>query len=194
LSRAPSAPHAQAFLNRCRETLDGALADEGIVSASVQSRVKRADAVAAKRARRPGLPINDYLGLRIIVDHVGLLERGARTVRAWGPALGLKLLQEENRFDRPGAGGYRALHFDFEIRDPATAGVEPDDGIEVQITTALLAVLARLSHDLVYRTPGSDAEYVLADLEKLAEEGIRLDAGIASLASAARTGAHKDDR
>jgi ppGpp synthetase/RelA/SpoT-type nucleotidyltranferase len=138
--------------------------------------------------------MNDYLGLRVSVDHVGLLERAAGTVRAWAPTLGLKLRREENRFDRPGAGGYRALHFDFEIRDPATAGVEPDEGIEVQITTALLAVLARLSHDLVYRTPGSDAEYVLADLEKLAEEAIRLDAGIASLASTARTGADKEAR
>jgi ppGpp synthetase/RelA/SpoT-type nucleotidyltranferase len=194
LSRAPSASDARAFLDRCRETLEDELADEGLVSASVQARVKTADAVAAKRARRPGLPMNDYLGLRVTVDHVGLLERAAETVRAWAPALGLKLRKEENRFDRPGAGGYRALHFDFEIRDPAATGVEPDDGVEVQITTALLAVIARLSHDLVYRTPGSDAEYMLGDLEKLAEEGIRLDARIASLASTARTGVHKGHR
>jgi ppGpp synthetase/RelA/SpoT-type nucleotidyltranferase len=179
----PSSPAAKAFLERCQVRLVEALEKGGLGSALVQSRVKTNEAAGQKRALRSDNRINDFFGLRVIVDHSGLMDDAERVVKSWGEATGLNLRATDDYFSRPADGGYRALHFDFEVLRPVEAGLTPDLGVEVQVTTAVLAAVARLSHDMLYARCEASHGDVAQGLEKLARDALDLDERLAEAAA-----------
>jgi|GEM_PF-6488959 len=171
---------ANGLLARGIESLVATLEANGLGDAySVEGRVKSDAAIAEKLVRRPGQPINDLIGLRVIVDHVDLLARAVDAVALWADQLGLRSIGDEDRFEQPGAGGYRALHFDFVPIDNVSASREA--GFEVQVTTALMAVIARVSHNVLYRRESRDLEAVARELAGIAEDALRLDERIAEI-------------
>jgi ppGpp synthetase/RelA/SpoT-type nucleotidyltranferase len=171
-----------AFLAECQLSLERALDVEQLQHASVQGRVKTPEAIDRKRARSGALRTNDFIGLRVIVDHCGLLDWAATAVRDWAPAAKLTAISEDDHFAHPGAGGYRALHFDYALVDPAAAGLTADVGVEIQITSALQAAIARVSHDILYRQQRSKSGRVARDVKEIADAAWRIDERIAALA------------
>ena len=190
----PGSPAAEAGVAQWRHSLTKALTLAGVYVVSVEGRVKTEEAIAAKRARRPSGRINDLLGMRVIVAHRGLVRDAAEKVQQWADQSGLRLAQIDDHFERPGVGGYRALHLDYEIPDPRALGLPEDGGLEIQITTALLAAVARISHDLVYRTRAIPGEQLARDLEDLTLEAVRLDRRLEAIVrSQAEPGRVADD-
>lgn len=177
------------YRSRCQELLEDAAREFWLSGAFVEGRVKSAEAIALKRERRQDEWINDLIGLRLIACHGGQLANAVAAVIAWGDTLRLDLRSKTDYFERPGAGGYRAVHFDFEIRDPAAAGLHIDAGIEVQVTTALLAAVARASHELLYARRSPRVAGVSRRLEKLAQDALGLDTSLAELSTFGACGA-----
>lgn len=172
------------FLGECLEQLKEALARQGLEEARLEARVKTRAAADAKRLRRPSERINDLVGIRIVVDHVGLLDDVTEVIKGWEGPAGLRLVKTDDYFVHPGAGGYRARHFDFEIIDPLKVGLTPEAGVEVQVTTAILAAISCVSHRLLYG-PGTPAGFAISgELAKLEAEALRLDEWLAAIDSA----------
>jgi ppGpp synthetase/RelA/SpoT-type nucleotidyltranferase len=100
--------------------------------------------------------INDFIGFRIVVLHIGLLERAMTAARKWAALRELRLIDMSNRFSHPGMGGYRSLHLDFEFQFPQVFGLLGVHGIELQITTYLQQFHNQLSHDALYKIDRTD--------------------------------------
>jgi ppGpp synthetase/RelA/SpoT-type nucleotidyltranferase len=164
------------------------LRDRGLGTVTVERRVKSAAAVAAKRKRVPHGRINDFVGLRVIVDHAGDLAKAHGAAVLAGTELGLRVEKVEDRFEKPGHGGYRAVHIDFEFNAPPHAEI----GVEVQITTAAIAAVSRVSHEVLYSRHGAGVQEWTNELEALFEEASQLDAHLATVSRRAteRLGRH----
>ncbi len=172
---------AHAFLAECLPSLEHALDAEHLQHAFVQGRVKTPEAIATKRARDGVSRTNDFLGLRVIVDHCGLLDSAVTAVRDWAHAAKLTPISEDDHFAHPGAGGYRAFHFDYELVDPEALGLTADVGVEVQITSALLAAIARVSHDILYRQESPKYGKLARGVQEIADATWQIDRRIAAL-------------
>lgn len=172
---------AHTFLAESRPSLEHALDAEHLQHAFVQGRVKTPEAIATKRARGGVSRTNDFIGLRVIVDHCGLLDSAGTAVRDWAHTAKLKPISEDNHFAHPGTGGYRALHLDYELVDPEAAGLTADVGVEVQITSALLAVIARVSHDILYRQQSPKYGQLARGVQEIADATWQIDKRIAAL-------------
>jgi ppGpp synthetase/RelA/SpoT-type nucleotidyltranferase len=123
---------------------------------SILWRIKSEDSIAAKQKRRLDyVVINDFIGLKIVVLHIGLVGSARNTVRDWGDLRGLILNSEENRFRQPGLAHYRGVHLDFNFQHPERLGLTEICGIEVQITTYLQHFHSLASHALLYKQGGN---------------------------------------
>jgi ppGpp synthetase/RelA/SpoT-type nucleotidyltranferase len=146
-------------------------------------RVKTIQSIVAKQKRRPeDAVLNDFIGFRAVVLHIGLVAEAVNVVRGWANKRGLLLVEEEDHFARPGLGRYRAVHMDFRLLTPETVGLTSACGVEVQITTYLQNVHSLISHAVLYKQ-GAVAkrsppiEPMIAELSEKLE---RIDAMIAA--------------
>lgn len=171
------------FLAERGEGLAEELKRRGLDSARVQARVKVKSAVEQKRTRRPGLPINDFFGFRVVVEHVGLLDDATSAVLKWAEDGSLASLTSSDYFKHPRAGGYRARHFDFSLANPKALGLTAEMGVEVQITTVILALVSNASHRELYTRKESATAEIVTELERLAADALRLDERLAKLST-----------
>jgi ppGpp synthetase/RelA/SpoT-type nucleotidyltranferase len=171
---------ADDFANSLRTSIEGQLRRGG-VDGTVISRVKSPDAIARKRTRRSADFINDAIGLRVVVAHRGLLDRAKTAIDEVARDCGLRQIEAEDRREHPGAGGYRAIHLDFEVVDPSARGLSPDVGVEVQVTTAIFDAHARVCHTALYAAAFRNRVDIEQRLERLGEAAARLDDGLAAI-------------
>jgi ppGpp synthetase/RelA/SpoT-type nucleotidyltranferase len=144
-------------------------------------RVKTIESALAKRERRPHEDvINDLIGVRVVVLHLGFLDAAASVVRGWAVKRGLLFVEEENRFARPGLGHYRAIHMDFRFSAPETAGLTSACGVEVQLTTYLQNVHSLISHAVLYKHGGKATQIVEELLVDVSEKLGQIDATLAA--------------
>lgn len=173
---------AVAWMPSLRDGLERALRASDVTVVSLSSRVKSLEAVSEKLKRTAGSGVNDLIGFRVVLPDRTALSSTADSVAAWGEAEGLERKEVEDRFDDPGLGGYRAMHLDFAVADPAAHGLDPEAGVEVQLTTAILAAHAAACHELVYRRRAeSAAPELVARVRKLGDEADRLDRELAAM-------------
>jgi ppGpp synthetase/RelA/SpoT-type nucleotidyltranferase len=126
-------------------------------------RIKQEDSIRRKfkkgntHVTLAGMPlINDFIGIRIVVLHAGLIERTMTVARRWAALRELRLIDISNTFSSPGIGGYKSVHLDFEFERPQLVGLQDLHGIEVQITTYLQQFHSQLSHDALYKADRAD--------------------------------------
>lgn len=138
---------------------------------SIRWRVKSEDAIRSKlKASRDGEPmhsvINDFIGIRVLIGHLGLLEDAEREIGKWANQLELVQLNRENKFENPDESGYRAIHFDYNFSYPEKWGLPSIAKIEVQLTTKLQQVHGEISHRLYHRVdaPTDEVRLFLNDL------------------------------
>jgi ppGpp synthetase/RelA/SpoT-type nucleotidyltranferase len=173
---------ALAWMTSMGEALEEELRSSSVRAFSVASRVKSVTAVSEKLKRVSGPCVNDFIGFRVVLRDRADLAAALASVEVWGEAAELRRLGAEDRFESPGIGGYRALHLDFALADPEACGLSASAGIEVQLTTAILAAHAAACHELIYHVPGIGADPELAArLHELGQEADRLDRNLAAL-------------
>jgi ppGpp synthetase/RelA/SpoT-type nucleotidyltranferase len=154
----------------------------------VQSRVKSDEAVRRKRARvGAGGRINDFIGMRVVLAHGGLVEEAVQRTLVRVSALDLHLVDREARLHTASRGGYRALHLDFVLGKPAERGMTPEAGVEIQFTTLILLAHALQSHELVYRSDRGGGG-LIEQLNELGDRAAQLDQDIAALSRTAAGG------
>jgi ppGpp synthetase/RelA/SpoT-type nucleotidyltranferase len=119
---------------------------------SISKRLKSENSISAKMQRRRDYTVvNDFIGIRIVVLHVGLVTNAVAIVKAWAEASGLILHEQDDRFQTPGLATYRSVHLDFRFLNPERLGLTPRCGIEIQITTFLQRFHEVFSHALLYK-------------------------------------------
>lgn len=161
-----TAPHD---LNSRASRLSGILASEldlalqplnhdGLAGYTIQWRVKSEASIARKLNSKKqhqtsgGAPaINDYIGIRVIVLHIGLIHDTVQIVRGWANFRGLRFLEFGDAFATPALGKYRSVHLDFELRDPKEWGLTTAHGIEIQLTTYLQNLHGMISRESLYK-------------------------------------------
>lgn len=161
------AKHSQASL---LDTLWDDLPRQG-PETRIEWRIKSAESIAAKIERRRDAGrktgyVNDLLGFRIIVSHVGLVETAARCVHRWIDRGGtFRIVDSQDYFRHPVSDIYRSYHFDTVLSDRRYSNISELAGVEFQITTYLQNFMALISHDLVYAdhkpNPETMAAYML---------------------------------
>jgi ppGpp synthetase/RelA/SpoT-type nucleotidyltranferase len=140
----------------------------------VTFRVKTAEAMRRKlesgwSGYPGGAPINDFIGVRIILFNLQMLGTWHNLLEAWADTAGLVLVRRHDSFDKPRAAGYRALHLDYTIGASGRGfGLPPEVPIQIQVETWLQRYHSMLSHALVYKSRNPQEEYVAA-LEELSE-------------------------
>jgi ppGpp synthetase/RelA/SpoT-type nucleotidyltranferase len=187
---------AVAFLDQAVSDLRDRFADYEQVIVDPQHglswRVKSRQAIEAKYAsrlgRRPLGPvddaiINDFLGVRVLVVHLGLVEHAEGLVQKWSADRGLVLRSYTANLDQPKVAGYRAVHMDFEVHDPSVA-IPKHGGLEVQITTWLQHLHGVLSHSLIYKAIGPQDPTAVLALEHLSEQLHSIDESLAGIGTA----------
>ena len=114
-------------------------------------RLKTEKSIAEKAKRRgDSYFINDFVGIRVIVPHVGLLREAVTIVCNWASERDLSSRNIADLFVNEGMGHYRSVHLDFEFGNPES-GLGDRCGLEVQITTYLQHFHGLLSHRLLYK-------------------------------------------
>jgi ppGpp synthetase/RelA/SpoT-type nucleotidyltranferase len=133
---------------------------------TVQWRLKSQESIDAKlvlrqleRSRSAETEfINDFLGIRIIVAHVGLLERATEALQIWATRSQLFGVKNAiNYFETPSDERYKSIHVDFEFAPSRYPTIHSTMGTEVQITTYLQNYLSTINHQLLYRRTKVDA-------------------------------------
>src|SRR5271167_2845772 len=92
------------------------LKQESLTGYTIQWRVKSEASIARKlaafnnhRTSTGALAINDFIGLRVVILHLGLLQRGVQMVSEWANFRDLRLLEVSNAFVKPTLGNYRSI-------------------------------------------------------------------------------------
>lgn len=143
-------------------------------------RIKSESAVQAKLRRRGGMgAINDFIGIRILATHIGLLEKVEQKLSQWESDVGLQRLMRKSLFETPDESGYRAIHLDYRLVAPSTFGLPPTATVEVQLTTWLQHLHGSQSHSLFYKTTGSDRLMAAAALRAMSDQLHEVDKEIA---------------
>jgi ppGpp synthetase/RelA/SpoT-type nucleotidyltranferase len=131
---------------------------EGERKIFIEFRIKTEESILRKLKRgnmhvtsRGKVFINDFVGIRVVVFHIGLVERTAAAIQSWAAERGLNLMEISDRFSSPGIGGYRSVHLDYQFDSPELFGLEDKHGIEIQVTTYLQQFHSQLSHDALYK-------------------------------------------
>ncbi|KRR05583.1 hypothetical protein [Bradyrhizobium valentinum] len=170
--------------------LSSRLAQEG-VALIVQSRIKSPASVEHKlRNRRlmrghpagdksPSEFVNDFLGIRVVLPHVGQLEKAAELLMEWiAQNKRLGLISAANYFGKPASELYRSYHLD--LRFDLDAELCDKVGAEIQVTTYLQNFFNEISHQLSYRQI-ADRPGVASLLTRVASDLRHLDDDVAAL-------------
>jgi ppGpp synthetase/RelA/SpoT-type nucleotidyltranferase len=171
------ARRAATALDRDLQSAAGAIIVEGH---GVAWRVKSETAIRAKLARSQA--INDFIGIRLLATHAGMIDPILGNLSAWEAALGLKRLRIADGFARLDESGFRSTHIDYEPADNRISGLVAGMTLELQLTTWLQHLHGFLSHQLYYKAPERDAA-VSARLRTLSDRLIALDSEVALLMS-----------
>jgi ppGpp synthetase/RelA/SpoT-type nucleotidyltranferase len=129
--------------------------------------------------------INDYIGLRATVFHVGMVDHAIHIIEQWAVSRGLRLLEFVNSFSSPAYGGYRSVHLDFELLHPEASGLTRGHGIEIQVTTYLQYFHSMVSHSFLYKDLRTKSDQTLStkDLQRLSDQLATMDMNVAKLLS-----------
>lgn len=123
---------------------------------SVAWRIKSIDSLQAKIKRSSEGPsglgyVNDFLGIRVLVAHVGVLHSCEALITLWAAQMGLAEICREDHFKNPAQAGYRAIHFDYRLPDSPQWQFPVSLGLELQLTTWLQNLHGILSHRMYYK-------------------------------------------
>jgi ppGpp synthetase/RelA/SpoT-type nucleotidyltranferase len=132
--------------------------------ARVEWRIKSRPSIDRKLERRRSQGrsdtfVNDLLGFRIIVSHVGLVEQAVITIKEWIMCSGaLDLVEIRNYFESPVSELYRSVHLDTRIVAADCTEIATFSGVEFQVTSYLQNFVASISHDLFYIKHDSEGD------------------------------------
>jgi ppGpp synthetase/RelA/SpoT-type nucleotidyltranferase len=152
---------------------------------AVVARVKSLAAIAEK-VRKRGIKeedalaqIGDFIGLRVLVLHVGYLAVAQKAIEAWAAAIPLERTSIEDRFVKPSLGGYRAVHLGFALPAENRWELPTGTSVEVQVTTWLQHFHGIISHTMLYKPQHPVAADVSAYLEQFSERLRAMDENLA---------------
>lgn len=128
-------------------------------------RVKSKESIDAKLRRRisqlmPDSPpmVNDFIGVRAVVLHGGLVNRAVTLIRKCSSSVGLDLIDEHDFFVNPARGQYRSIHLDFKLLSSVGIEFDREYGVEIQVTTYLQHLHGLLSHRILYKGTANQIE------------------------------------
>jgi ppGpp synthetase/RelA/SpoT-type nucleotidyltranferase len=169
-------------------------------SVTVESRIKSAESIRHKLERnktrgadhlRPR--VNDYLGFRVIIPHLGLLEHAVGVVERWVQDSGVfSLLLSSDYFSRPQDSLYRSVHMDLAFKPAEHTVLDQSVGAEIQITTYLQHYHSALSHQVGYLSgkfepPNKDVAMLL---RRIAVDLSRIDEDVGKMFAKSRSFRH----
>jgi ppGpp synthetase/RelA/SpoT-type nucleotidyltranferase len=182
-------PRADQFARDAAAALKQRMRESGLVEADrecmIAWRIKSEDGIRAKEAsavRRGKKPfVNDYIGLRVVAAHFGQIPQTLDEIRRWADEFRLEEQEVDDKYQRPGVGGYRAIHLDYLPIDPNPWLLPKDASVEVQLTSWLQSVHGALSHRLVYKAVQSPSADVIRGLEAISNSIVETDQAISNL-------------
>ena len=140
-------------------------------------RIKTPDAIAAKvRAR----PVNDFIGIRVLVRHSGILADALQRIAAWAPQYCLEEKLSQDKYATPARGGYRAFHVDYEFYHDNRWGLPKEVTVELQLTTWMQNLHSEISHRLLYKNTSATSSLIITDLEEMSTLLYETDAHLAT--------------
>ncbi len=140
---------------------------------TVKSRIKSADSIAAKLAKR-NLPVtfesmmmnlNDIAGVRVICPYISDIYT-VRDILLKQPDI--KLIKQNDYIEHPKESGYRSLHIVVEI-PVYLAKSAHNVRVEIQLRTIAMDFWASLEHQLHYKTTAKVPDSVRRELFRVAE-------------------------
>lgn len=162
------------LLGKVRMILDGISSDTETAPAEhLKARVKSADSICEKLRRNghaataeSGLRhLSDVIGLRVVTHFVGdiytVLEQMQRDT-SW------RVLLIKDYIANPKPNGYRSLHVILAI--PFDHGGIDNLLVEVQLRTIAMDCWASLEHQLKYKKNIKNAELIVGELKRCADE------------------------
>jgi ppGpp synthetase/RelA/SpoT-type nucleotidyltranferase len=153
-------------------------------------RVKSEESIAAKARRRSSHPIpsghptiNDFIGLRVVLLHVGLVREAVTFICGWSSSRGLSLLSEYNFFVTPAKGQYRSIHLNFQLLRREAIRLDEGYGVEIQVTTYLQQLTGLLSHRYIYKHTenNADQDTKVHKIERISDQLNGIDLEVAEL-------------
>jgi ppGpp synthetase/RelA/SpoT-type nucleotidyltranferase len=100
--------------------------------------------------------INDFIGIRILCPHLGLVDRFIAAIGRWSLEMSLLQVQQENTIEDPGTGGYRAIHLDYIFAEDNSWGFSSFITLELQLMTWLQLLHTEISHRYFYKAIAPD--------------------------------------
>jgi ppGpp synthetase/RelA/SpoT-type nucleotidyltranferase len=182
---------ADAFAAAAAASLRQRIRDAGLSDAhqecTVTWRIKSEESIRIKElwstSRNEKPFVNDYIGIRVRISHVGHIPDALGEIRRWAGEFCLVEQEVEDKYQRTGVGGYRAVHVDYLPLDPNPWLLPKEASVEVQIASWLQSIHGALSHSLIYKA----AEYPSADrilrLETISDRIFEVDRLIAALST-----------
>lgn len=125
-------------------------------SGNVMWRIKSERSIADKLAARSRLHggaqsrINDFVGIRLVLPHRGLMQLAVAFIRQWAADSGFSESEYFDGFSSNSDRNYRSIHVDFDLNSTLSTIVGLDLGLEVQITTYLQHFNSIISHQFSY--------------------------------------------
>ncbi|ESY77461.1 hypothetical protein X739_33005 [Mesorhizobium sp. LNHC220B00] len=120
----------------------------------VQSRIKSPISIERKLGRKlkqrdANVFVNDFLGIRIILFHIGQLENAVAAVTEWVEFDGrFEIADTADYFQHKASGHYRSFHLDLRFKSEPE--LQNQVGLELQITTYLRNFQNTITHQLAY--------------------------------------------
>ena len=116
-------------------------------------RLKSSKSIDRKIARQSlADEINDFIGFRLIVAHVGHLDAAIAAARGWAKERGLLERRYENYPAQSKPDLYRSVHIDLAFPAKNVVVGQHALGVEIQITTYLQNFHSTISHQLAYHS------------------------------------------
>jgi len=116
---------------------------------------------AARSLGEAGLPaIKDFVGIRVIATHLGLLDNAVAKVSEWSRCVHLIKTGVQDSYAIPRPGGYRAVHLNYQMPASNRWNLPTLVSTEVQVTTWLQCLHGGISHAFYYKanSPPDSAE------------------------------------
>ncbi len=162
-------------------------AEEAIVdndTGGITFRIKTREAMQAKLSRRAsgyprGLPINDFIGIRILCLHIGCIPLLERVIYAWAAQSSLVLARREDTTRAPREAGYRAVHLDYILEPNIQDKLPRESTIQVQLESWLQHLHNVLNRHLVYARDPEKVASTIARLVDMSAELHRVDCDLA---------------
>lgn len=182
-----SDPDLQLYARRFAEVSSAALKQrveelgvaEPVQVATVIWRIKSDENIQNKIAHlvaRGETPfINDYIGFRVTVSHVGKVPRALDAIRRWAIEFQLTEQDADDKYQHPGFAGYRAIHLHYLCADHSPWLLPKSATVEVQLTSWLQNFHAALSHRVAYKPVQAPSPETIRLLEGIGEKIVELD-------------------